>query len=426
VTRPIVAVVPFGARVAGREEDAGGRRRPGAWARQLARRLVERFAQEPAVELRPVFLVAVPGNDDPRRSAASEAGYLIFGSTPDPGLAAEYGTSLGAAYAVTGTYHEGGDERRLDVTLVDVAGATSVATLEHRVPAGGLHLVEGAVAGWLAGALGIEATTDLSGAGVANEAACGALLEGMDAEVDVTLLRASDLGSARSALLAAASAYTTSIRADPASTVVEDRILVMGAAAIEHDEQAFVLDALEALTESRPRSWRAHYMLGEVRRTSGDTSGAVVAFEHADALQPLRDQDSLLLARLYISSGAGASAGSRLARIIKRSRDPEMVAGARRLRLSVDHPELERVLEESGQAAVDGDPARAVAADAGIRRVLAVDPDIWEAHFGLGLLALQRGDADAAQAAFDRARALNPASEALVAGLRGGAEAGAG
>ena len=78
--RPVVAVVPFGAR--------GSSPRAGAWARQLARRLVDRFAPEPALELRPVFLVAMP-------EAAAQAGYLVFGSSPDADLAAQYATSVG-------------------------------------------------------------------------------------------------------------------------------------------------------------------------------------------------------------------------------------------------------------------------------------------------------------------------------------------
>ena len=82
MARPIVAVIPFGAR--------GTSPRAGAWARQLAARLVERFAANEAVDVRPVFLVAMP-------EAASEAGYLVFGSSPDAGLAAEYGRSLGAS-----------------------------------------------------------------------------------------------------------------------------------------------------------------------------------------------------------------------------------------------------------------------------------------------------------------------------------------
>ena len=71
VARPIVAVIPFGAR--------GMTPRAGAWARQLAAQLVERFARDEAVDVRPVFLVAMP-------EATSEAGYLVYGSSPGADL----------------------------------------------------------------------------------------------------------------------------------------------------------------------------------------------------------------------------------------------------------------------------------------------------------------------------------------------------
>lgn len=415
MTRRVVAVVPFGARVAG---GAPGERdpRPGAWARQIARRLVERFAGEPAVELRPVFLVTVP--DGARATGAErEPGYLIFGSTPEPKLAAEYARGLEASHVVTGTYGEEGGARSLSVTLTVVETADPIGTRELTVATGELHLVEADLATWLAQELRLAPTGDLHSAPVANEDAYAALLEAMDAEVDVTLLRTGDERAARGALEAASAAYARAAAADPGSAMIEDRILVLGATAIERDEQAIVLRALEALSEARPSSWRAHYMLAEVRRTSGDPNGAVVAFEHADALQPLRDEDLLSLARLYAASGAAASAVSRLRRLVQKGSDKEAVASARRLMLSLQHPDLERVLEEAGRIAVEGDPRRAAEAEAGFESVLDLDDHIWEAHFGRALLALQRGDASTASAAFERALELNPGASALIEGL---------
>ena len=87
--RKVLAVVPFGAR--------GPDGRAGIVGRQLARRLVERFADHDEVELRPVFLVALPAGG---RGAEPPDGYLVFGSTPDPELAARYGASADAILAV--------------------------------------------------------------------------------------------------------------------------------------------------------------------------------------------------------------------------------------------------------------------------------------------------------------------------------------
>ena len=114
IAKPIVAVVPFGAR--GRDGRAG------AVGRQLARRLVDRFAGSPDVELRPVFLVAMG-------ETKAEAGYLIFGSTPDAALAASYGRSLGTTHALTGLYHDEEPGRALTLTLVSVADDRPVAAV---------------------------------------------------------------------------------------------------------------------------------------------------------------------------------------------------------------------------------------------------------------------------------------------------------
>src|SRR5438552_17935449 len=98
-----IAVVPFGAR--------SGDPRVGAWGRQIARRLVDRFTDHADLELKPVFLVAVGEKD-------SDAGYLVFGSTPDPALAAQYGASLGTTHALTGALNAAG-EPALEATLVE-------------------------------------------------------------------------------------------------------------------------------------------------------------------------------------------------------------------------------------------------------------------------------------------------------------------
>lgn len=407
--RPVVAVVPFGAVAEGTGDERS--ERPGRWARQIARRLVDRFAGEAAIELRPVFLV-VPEQE-------AQAGMLVLGSTPEPPLAAEYGRSLGASCVLTGTYREGPELRRLDAVLVEAASERPLARLERAVADGELQLVEPALATWLAAALDVRTERDLTTPATANEEAYAALLAGMDEDVDATLLRESDPERSGSALRRAAIAYTVAARADPSSLAVEERILVMAAAAIETDRQPIALDPLETLAETRPGSWRAQYILGEVRRTIGDVNGAIVAFEHSDALRPLRPADVLTLAQLHITAGAPAVAASRLRRVLRGEAEPALRGTARRLLLRLRRPELERDLEEAGKIAVDGDAAKAADAEARFARVLEEDPDIWEAHFGRGLLAWHRGDAASADAAFGRAVALNPAAADLLSDLRG-------
>ena len=293
-----IAVVPFGAR----SSDP----RAGAWGRQIARRLVDRFAGHPDLELKPVFLVTVP-------DTAGEAGYLVFGSTPDATLAAQYGASLGATHALVGVLRAAGTDREIEATLVDVRATAVLATVTHRIPDAALHLAEPALAAWLAQALGADAPAVPEPA--ANEPAYAAILEAMDEEVNATLLAAGEPAGAAMSRGRAAARYLDAVRADPGATVAEERLLEIAAESLERGDEATFVEPLEDLSAILPGSWRAHYLLGELRRTIGNVNGAIVALELADSLHPLRDADSIRLAELDVDAGAEAIARSRLRRI---------------------------------------------------------------------------------------------------------------
>jgi len=487
-----VAVVPFGAR--------GSSPRAGAWARQIARRLVDRFAQETSIDLRPVFLVAMP--------QSSEAGYLVFGSSPDTATAARYATSAGATHALTATYREEGDARAIQVDLVDAA-TRSATRLDLRIATDGLQRAEGEIATWLVKTLEVTPAAPVDVPVIANETAYAALLEGMDAEVDATLLRQSEAQQADRSLQAALARYLDAARADPASDLAEERILVLAAESIERADVTRELNALEILTTIRPRSWRAHYILGQLRAETRDGNGAIVAMEHAHSLQPLPDADLVRLAELYANAAAPAPALAHLRRIaatshsygaaqellaiisfqrgdeetgraafaravaagttswelhasrgaalhsrgelddaiahyrdaieaggpsvvrlnlarvllsrgdreeslreldavIAHERAGEVFGHAHRLRFGLREPDLERDLERAGLAAVGGEAATFDAASATFDRAITIDPDLWEAHFGRGIIARQRGDASAAQTSFRRVLDLQP------------------
>jgi tetratricopeptide (TPR) repeat protein/TolB-like protein len=492
--RPIVAVIPFGAR--------GTTPRAGAWARQLAARLVERFARDAAVDVRPVFLVAMP-------EATSDAGYLVFGSSPDAALAAEYGRSLGATYALTGTYREDGGSRRLEATLVDVASGAVRATRSIAIDPGTLATAEPALGRWLARAVGAAGATDADPPAAANETAYAALLEGMDEEVTATLLRQSDPAGADEAIGRALERYLAALRADTESAAAEERLLVLAAESLERGDIGRQMRALEDLTALRPRSWRGHYILGKLRAEAGHVNEAIVAFEHAHAVRPLPDMEVVRLAELYANAGASAPAFAHLRRVpptsdayaaaqelaaiialqrgdletgraaldravaagasgwelhasygaalharglnaeaiphyeaaldargpaivrlnlaraayetadtkralreldalLEREKNGEVAGQARRLRFRLRHTDLERALETAGKGAVEGDATRFADAQFAFDAALAVEPDLWEAHFGLGLLARHRGDAQAAFASFARVLELWP------------------
>jgi tetratricopeptide (TPR) repeat protein/TolB-like protein len=494
VARPIVAVIPFGAR--------GTTPRAGAWARQLAARLVERFAHDETVDVRPVFLVAMP-------EAASEAGYLVFGSTPGAGLAAEYGRSLGASYALTGIYREDGGSRRLEVTLVDVGTGTVRATRAISIDPGTLATAEPALARWLARAVGATLPAGADAPAAASETAYAALLEGMDEEVSATLLRESDRAGADEAIGRALERYLATLQADPENAAAEERLLVLAAESLERGDIERQVRALEDLSVIRPRSWRAHYILGKLRAEAGHLNEAIVAFEHAHAVRPLPDAEIVRLAELYANAGASAAANAHLRRIpstsdayaaaqeliaivalqrgdleagppaflravaagakswelhasyaaalhargdsaaatpryeaalaaggpaivrlnlaralyetgereraareldvlLETETTGEIAGQGRRLRFGIRHADLEQALETAGKGAVEGDATRFGEARSAFAAALAVEPDLWEAHFGLGLLARHRGDPSAAVPSFARVLELWP------------------
>lgn len=458
ISRQVVAVVPFGAK--GRDTRAGG------IGRQVARRLVERFADDPNIELRPVFLVAMP-------ETKSDAGYLVFGSTPDPDLAARYGETLGTSHALTGLYREDEKGRTFAVTLVDVKSRRVAAERELAVASGELNRAEPALAAWLAGALGIPAPRVEPE--TANEPSYLAFLAGLEDETDATLLRAGDPTAAEAARVRAFDAYVAAIKLDPTSLRAEERLLVLAAESIERGDEDRAARALDELIETKNRSWRAHYMLAELLSRIGETSRAIVALEHAHALQPLRDGDVLRLAELYIAEQAPGQAASHLRRIAADSpefghaqelmgilalqkgeqsaarahleraaasgrstarahlarmliaaglrddamrvleqilatadADRDALAQAHRLRLGLERPDLEAELERAGRSALSGNAARLDEIRAAFERVLEFDAEIWEAHFGLGLVARQTEAFVAAAGSFRRALDLAP------------------
>ena len=457
--RVIVAVVPFGAKA--RDTKDGG------IGRQVARRLVERFADDPNVELRPVFLVAMP-------DTKSDTGYLVFGSTPDADLAARYGESLDATHALTGVYREDESGRAFAVTLVDVKSRTIAAEHELVIAPDELHRAEPSLATWLAEALGASAPG--LEPETANEPSYLAFLAGLEDETNETLLRAGDPSAAQAARAHAFAEYVAAIQLDPESIHVEDRLLVLAAESVERGDEDRAARSLEDVVEANPRSWRAHYMHAELLRRLGETNLAIVALEHAHALRPLRDVDLVMLAELYIAEHAPGQAASHLRRIAAESAefgraqellgivalgkgdqpsarayferaaangrlsarahlarvliaeglrddaareldqvlstagaDLDALAQAHRLRLGLRRPDLETELERAGRAALSGEATRLDDVRAAFERVLAFDPEIWEAHFGSGLVARRSEDFIAAAGSFRRALDLAPA-----------------
>ncbi|TMD61206.1 MAG: tetratricopeptide repeat protein [Chloroflexi bacterium] len=525
--RPVLAVIPFGARNADSVS--------AAVARQLARRVVDRFERSGVLEAKPVYLVAV--------DEQGGAGAVVFGSVPEAKLASEYATGVSATHALFGSLE--GEVVRTQ--LVRASDAAVVDTGETSVGDARLPYAEGEIA--LAAARALRAPLNDEAIGrlriplTPDPQAYRSFLVAMDLEMTATVLRRDQPEQAEARLREAGGAFLAALRADPGLDAAEERLLYLAAEYIERGQQERATEVLEDLIGTKPRSWKAHYMLGDLRREAGLPSQAVVAFELSDSLHPLSDADQIRLAQLYAESEAFDSAAARLRRVkptssqygnaqaelggvllrkgdpggavaaLERARasgadgattltrlaqaraaagddrgaretfeeslshddgswvvpatyaahlhgggelgraielyrtavdrgappsarlnlaralivteqrdagaeqldallslspDAETAAQARRLRFGLARPGDEHRLEEAGQIAVGAREGDLDAARATLSEIASAASDLWEAHFGLGLVARRQGDAPGAEEAFRRALQLLP------------------
>lgn len=496
--------------------------------------MVDRFERSALLEAKPVYLVAV---------GEQGGGAVVFGSAPTAALAAEYARGISATHALFGVL----EGELLRTELVRAADASVLARSETATSESDLVYAEGRLATHVAGALGVHATEEVLGrlgAPLTQDAgAYRAFLVAMDLEMAASVLRRDQPVAAEERLRSAVGSYLAALRADGSFDGAEERLLYVVAEHIERGEQERATEILEDLITASPRAWRAHYMLGELRREAGQVPQAAVAFELADALRPLSDTDQIRLAQLYSESDALDSAAARLRRVkpgssdygsaqaelgavllrkgdakgasaaLERARaagvgqgvviarlaqsyaalgqdakvratfeeglaqddgtwsvpaayatylhgerdlsraldlyrtavergapaptrlnyaraliisgrrdtaleqlrsllasspDTETTAQARRLRFGLERPDDEHRLEEAGQVAVGAREGDLEGARRTLRELAGAEPDLWEAHFGLGLTERRAGDAAAAEGAFRRALALWP------------------
>src|SRR5206468_1543905 len=248
----------------------------------------------------------------------------------------------------------------------------------------------------------------------ANETAYAAILEGMDEEVTTTLLRQSDQAGADEAIGRALERYLAALTADPEAAPAEERLLVLAAESLERGDIGRQIRALEDLIVIRPRSWRAHYILGKLRASYGAALHArgenVEAIPHYEAALTANGPAivRLNLARALFETGDRERAAGELDALLESETSGEIAGQARRLRFGIRHADLEQALESAGRGAVEGDATRFAEARSAFDSALAAEPDLWEAHFGLGLLARHRGDAQTALASFARVLELWP------------------
>jgi tetratricopeptide (TPR) repeat protein len=151
--------------------------------------------------------------------------------------------------------------------------------------------------------------------------------------------------------------------------------------------------ALRAAIAAQPDYADAHYTLGAVLQARRDWNGAAAALRRAIALRPDLAGAHYTLARVLQAAGDEAAAGRHFAE-------------AERLRERARKEQEARVWTSVGTDRLDsGDAAGALEP---FRRATAILDTYAPAHYQLGRALQQLGQADAARAAFARARALNP------------------
>ena len=137
----------------------------------------------------------------------------------------------------------------------------------------------------------------------------------------------------------------------------------------------------------------AYAALGSVLQAQRDASGAVAALKRAIALAP--DQPAPRHALAQVLRQMGDSAGAR-----KELEEAER----QRVRAARAHEAL--VWTAVGiEKVTNGDPASALTY---FKRAIATDADYAPAHYQAGLVLRERGELDAARAAFATAQRLNP------------------
>jgi tetratricopeptide (TPR) repeat protein len=168
------------------------------------------------------------------------------------------------------------------------------------------------------------------------------------------------------------------------------------------DEEALAkksLAELKTLAKENPGSYPVHVALGRALRKSGDTDGAVEAYEKAAMLLPI--------------AHGGGSPHAQLAQIAIEKKDHARAIAQLEALVAVDFDDVEAaraLASEMKQAAVT-DPAKVRAVN---ERIAAIDPFDGEAHVVLGRLAMQRNEPEVATREFKAVLALKPVDPAAA------------
>ena len=160
--------------------------------------------------------------------------------------------------------------------------------------------------------------------------------------------------------------------------------LLAARARLECGEARRAAADLETAVAQEPRFPDLHFWLGLARFRAGDFEGAALSLESAVAINREFGRAQRLLGLVYHALGRGADALRALRRGM--SRDRELARTA------------------LGAAPLLAELAGSGAAEAELRRALALQPDYPDLHFALARMRAARGDLDAAREGFRAAR----------------------
>jgi Flp pilus assembly protein TadD len=206
---------------------------------------------------------------------------------------------------------------------------------------------------------------------------------------------------------ATAPAFAHLRRVAPGSPAYGSAQELLAIVSFQRGDRVTASEAFARAVAAGTTSWELHASYGAALHATNDLGGAATRYRDALAAGAPAAVH-LNLARVLLAQGDTEEAIRELEQVIATERGGEVFGQAYRLRFGLREPDLERELERAGQAALAGETAALESARAAFQRALAAAPDLWEAHFGTGIVARQRGDAAGAQSAFRRVLELFP------------------
>lgn len=188
-------------------------------------------------------------------------------------------------------------------------------------------------------------------------------------------------------------AFQEAIRMDPTD---QTNFVDLGNMLVAEHRYSAALELARRMVGAFPDSARAAYLEGSVELQAEQFTDAVRSFRRARELDPANEETTIALARALAGAGEGAQAGTILREAMRRT------PGDAALKL-----EMARLLLKEGEAGNAGALARA---EQLLAAALAADPNLADAHYLLGDIALRRGKAAEAVAHLEKAGKLAPGS----------------